>query len=136
MRKEKNILWVDRWKKYVWLSYIQSSTNIILPIWNISNDWSLFFSLWDVLNRYNIKKIVVWYPREQEDIKESIDNFLKQINYIVEEDISIIKINEDYTSVEAWAVIWEFKKTTWEDTVAAMKILERYQNLKDNDSWL
>jgi RNase H-fold protein (predicted Holliday junction resolvase) len=40
--------------------------------------------------------------------------------------MKIVKIDEDYTSVQASAETWDFDKKAWkEDTIAAMKILER-----------
>jgi RNase H-fold protein (predicted Holliday junction resolvase) len=42
--------------------------------------------------------------------------------------MEIIKVDEDYTSVEANATTWNFqKKPGEEDTIAAMKILERFE---------
>lgn len=128
MRKEKNILAIDWWTKYLWLAYVKQDTNVVIPIWSLMNDWGLFFSIWDILTRYGIKKIVVWYPDWQENIQKRIDEFVNQLQYIVDEEIEIERVDEHYSSVQAWAVDGHFEKDEKQDTLAAMKILETYIN--------
>lgn len=124
----KNLLAVDWWKKYVWLAYQNVWTEVIFPIWFLQNDPSLFFNFWDIISRYNIWTILVWYPKNQEDIKKKIDDFISQIEFIINDDVKIKKVNEDYSSVQAKYTVWEYKKNETTDTVAAMKILQNYLN--------
>lgn len=127
MNKVNNILWVDWGSKYIWLAYISDGTTVINPIWSLMNDGNLFFSIWDVLTRYKIKKIIIGYPKNEEEIQKKIDNFIEQLKFIVLDEVKIEKIDEDYTSIEAWAVTWDFKKNEAEDTLSAIKILERWR---------
>ncbi len=127
-----NILWIDYWTKYIWLAKKDTKHWLIIPVWYIRNDWSTIFELVNIIYQYNITKIVIWYPQRQKDMQEKIDNFIKEIKLSCS-DIKILKIDEDYTSVEANVVTWNFNKKPWEeDTISAMKILERYEILKNN----
>lgn len=128
IKRMNNVMAIDWWTKYIWIAYVQDWSKVILPIWNLLNDWSIYYNIWDVIARYHIKKIIVWYPQNQEDVQKSIDDFISWLKFIIFEDIEIERFDEDYTSVEAGAVTWEFKKNEKEDTIAAMKILERYVN--------
>ena len=54
---------------------------------------------------------------------------MNSLNYIIEKDeITIETIEEDYTSVESWEIISNFKKNEKTDTISAMLILERWKN--------
>jgi RNase H-fold protein (predicted Holliday junction resolvase) len=121
-----NILWIDYGTKYIWLAKKDTRHNVIMPIGYIQNNSSTLYDLANIIQQYFIKKIVIWYPTRQKDIQQKIDNFIKELSFVVP-DIPIEKIDEDYTSVEAGAIMWDFSKNKWkEDTIAAMKILERY----------
>lgn len=134
MKKENSILAIDWGSKYIWIAYKYDWTDVIMPIWYLMNDWAFFFSFSDILARYNVKKIVVWYPADQEDIQARIDNFIWQVSLFISEDVEILKENEDYSSTQAWEILWTFRKTESSDTIAAMKILENYsKNLKNLD---
>ena len=123
-----NILWIDYGTKYIWLAKKDTKHNVIIPVGYIQNDGWTMFELSNIIEQYNIKKIVIWWPTKQKDMQEKIDKFIKELN-IIYPDMKIIKIDEDYTSVEANATTWNFKKKAWEeDTIAAMKILERYNS--------
>ena len=122
-----NILGIDYWTKYIWLAKKDTKFDVIMPVWYIQNDWWTMFELSNIIEQYQIKKIIIWWPKRQKDMQERIDRFIKEIK-IVYFDMDIEKIDEDYTSVEANATTWNFKKKWWEeDTIAAMKILERYK---------
>ena len=60
---------------------------------------------------------------------------MNSLNYIIEKDeITIEVIEEDYTSVESWEIVSNFKKNETTDTISAMLILERRKNKqKSND---
>ncbi len=90
-----------------------------------------YFNIADIIARYNIKTIVMWWPNTQKDIQAKIQEFIKSLNYIIEHDeIKIETINEDYTSVQSWEIMSNFKKNAAEDTISAMIILERWKNSK------
>lgn len=130
--KIENILWVDRWSKYIWLAYSQVENKVSFPLWYLLNDSMIYFNIADIIQRYNIKKIILWRPTKQKDIQEKINNFIKNLEYIIDKKkISIEKIDENYTSVQSGEIISNFKKNVAEDTVSAMLILERRQNPKN-----
>lgn len=120
-----NILSVDRWTKYLWVAYRNERGKNIAPVWSLMNDKSLFFNIGDILQRYRITKLVIWYPKNHKDLQESIDKFIEQVLFI-DRDIEIVKTDEEYSSVQAAAMTWKYEKSTEEDTIAAMKILEEY----------
>ena len=83
----------------------------------------------NVIQRYHVKTIVLWRPSKQKDIQEKITKFMTSLNYIIEKDeITIETIEEDYTSVESWEIVSNFKKNETTDTISAMLILERWKN--------
>ena len=130
-RVEPAILWIDRWSKYIWLAYTHNSNDIIFPVWYIINDQMTYFHIADLIQRYHVKTIVLWRPSKQKDIQEKITKFMTSLNYIIEKDeITIETIDEDYTSVESWELVSNFKKNETTDTISAMLILERWKNKK------
>lgn len=129
MKKVSNILWIDWGYKYIWFAYVNEWGNVVMPIWYLINDGNMFFNLWDILQRYNVKHIVIWYPSKQEDIQQEIDKFVVQVKMIAEQWVEIERVDEDYTSVEAGAITWEHQKNSSTDTLAAMTILERWVKL-------
>ncbi len=123
-----NILWIDYWTKYIWLAKKDTKHNVIIPVGYIQNDGNTMFELANIIQQYNIKKIVIWYPQREKSMQEKIDKFIKELSFVYP-DMEVIKVDEDYTSVEANATTWNFQKKPWEeDTIAAMKILERFNN--------
>ena len=128
-RVEPAILWIDRWSKYTWLAYAHESNDIIFPVWYMINDQMIYFHIADLIQRYRVKTIVIWWPSKQKDIQEKITKFMNSLNYIIEKDeITIETIEEDYTSVESWEIVSNFKKNETTDTISAMLILERWKN--------
>jgi RNase H-fold protein (predicted Holliday junction resolvase) len=120
-----NILGVDRWTKYIGFAYWNEKSNMVMPIWYLMNDKSLLFNVWDVLSRYQIAQIVVWYPKQHKVTQKKIDEFLKNIEY-VDRDIVCTRVDEEYSSVQASAATWTYVKDEKEDTLAAIIILEWY----------
>lgn len=120
-----NILWVDYGTKYIGLAYWNERNNMVTPVGSMSNDESLFFNIADILQRYHIETIVIGYPKQHKHLQAKIDDFLEQILFI-EHEMKMIRWDEEYTSVEAWARTGDFTKNTAEDTVASIIILERY----------
>lgn len=118
-------LWIDYGTKYIWLAKKDKKNNFIMPIGYINNDAGTIYELANIVERYKITDIAIWRPSKQKNIQEKIDKFIKEMKFVYP-DIKIEKVNEDYTSVEASALTWKFDRDKWrEDTIAAMKILER-----------
>ena len=129
MKKVKNILWIDWGTKYVWMAYIVENTSLVMPIGYIINDGSMYYNIWEIISRYNIFRIIVWYPKKQKDIQEEIDEFINQLIKMVPIEIQIDRFDEDYTSVQASATTWNYKKDASSDTLAAMHILEGWMKV-------
>lgn len=128
-RVEPAILWIDRWSKYIGLAYAHQSNDIIFPVGYMLNDQMIYFHIADLIKRYNVKRIVLWRPTKQKDVQEKIMKFMNSLNYIIEKDEILIEtVDEDYTSVESWEIISNFKKNEKTDTISAMLILERWKN--------
>ena len=128
-RVEPAILGIDWWSKYIWLAYTHLSNDIIFPVWYMINDQMIYFHIADLIQRYHIKTIVIWWPSRQKDIQDKITKFMNSLNYIIEKDeITIETIEEDYTSVESGEIVSNFKKNETTDTISAMLILERWKN--------
>lgn len=124
--RQQNILWIDRWSKYIWLAYSPFDSDISFPIWYLMNDQMIYFNIGDIIQRHNIRKIIIWRPKKQVNIQEKIKDFMKNLEYIIDtKRIEINTVEEDYTSVQSWEIVSNFKKNVAEDTVSAMLILER-----------
>ncbi len=120
----KNILGIDWWSKYIWTAYWNSSANIVMPIWYLQNDPSLFFNLGDIISRYNIGSIVVGLPKDKK-VKSQVEEFIKWLKFVAGE-IPVEIEDEEYSSVEADAQKLHMQKDHMTDTLAAMVILQRY----------
>ena len=72
------------------------------------------------------KLILVGYPKD-EGMRAKIDKFIQTL-LIMDSELEIIKIDENYTSVQAQAITGEVKKHVAHDTLAAMELINRYQN--------
>lgn len=95
------------------------------------NDQMIYFHIADLIQRHKVKTIVLGRPNKQKYIQEKITQFTNSLNYIIEKDeITIETVEEDYTSVESWEIISNFKKNEATDTVSAMLILERWKKSK------
>ena len=128
-RVEPAILGIDRWSKYIWLAYTHLSNDIIFPVWYMINDQMIYFHIADLIQRYHVKTIVIWRPSRQKDIQDKITKFMNSLNYIIEKDeITIETIEEDYTIVESWEIVSNFKKNETTDTISELLILERWKN--------
>lgn len=127
-----NIMAMDRWKKYIGCAYQNVRANMIMPIGYLMNDQTFYYNISDVLARYAIKKIIIGYPKHHEDAQKAIDVMIERL-LLIDEKLTIEKVDEEYTSVQSWETTWDFTKNIAEDTVAAMHILETYlKNEKNN----
>ncbi len=131
----KNILGVDRWTKYIGFAYRNEKSNMIMPIGYLMNDDSLFFNVGELIGRYFIGTVAIGWPKQHKDSQEAIDVFIENILFI-EHDLEIKKVNEEYTTVQAWATNNNFNKNEAEDSIAAMHLLEYYmQSRTDWSLW-
>jgi len=130
--QQKSTLAIDRGSKYIWLAYQQHWSTVIFPIGYIFNDKMMYFSLSEIFFKHNISTIVIGMPARQKDIQAKIQAFIKSLETIIDKDkVNIQTVDEDYTSVQAWEIVSNFKKNVAEDTVSAMLILERRNALQD-----
>lgn len=127
--KRTNILAIDRGTKYIGLAYWNERSDMTMPIGTLYNDASLIFDLGQALERYFIGTVVVWYPKQHTGMQAKIDTFIEQLA-LINADLKIKRVNEEYTSVQAAATLWNQKKTLAEDMVAAMHILDYYLQTK------
>jgi RNase H-fold protein (predicted Holliday junction resolvase) len=110
---------------------------IVFPVGYLMNDQVIFFHLGELIQKYSIKTIVLGRPSKQRDIQEKIEKFMTNLSFIIgQEDITIEKMEEDYSSVEAGDIISNthkdieaFKKNPLEDTISAMIILDRWNTV-------
>ena len=88
-----------------------------------------YYYIADLIQRYHIRKIILGWPKKQKDVQEKISKFMESLNYIIENQrIEIITVGEDYSSVQSWEIVSDFKKNATTDTISAMIILERRKN--------
>lgn len=121
-----SILAIDRWRKRLWVAYVRWKDHIIFPVWSVDNDKDCIYSMAHIVAQHNIQHIIIWYPKQEVYLQKAIDAFITQLTYVISPECTIEKVDEEYSSVQAWAVLWNFKKTAAEDTLAAVKILEEY----------
>jgi RNase H-fold protein (predicted Holliday junction resolvase) len=126
MKRDTNIIGIDRGSKYIGLAYMSLENRIPMPIGYILNDHMTMPTLADTVARYRAQGIVVGYPQRQKDIQDKIQAFVKSLTYVIPSDVAIEYIDEDYSSVQAGEMISDFKKNAASDTVSAMLILERW----------
>lgn len=126
MKRDTNIIGIDRWSKYIWLAYMSLENRIPMPIGYILNDHMTMPTLADAVARYHAQGIVVGYPQRQKDIQAKIEAFVKSLSYVISSKVAIEYIDEDYSSVQAGEMISDFKKNAASDTVSAMLILDRW----------
>jgi RNase H-fold protein (predicted Holliday junction resolvase) len=132
--KSNNVLWIDRWSKYIWVAYGPIDQDVIFPVGYVMNDQMAYFNIADIIQRHHIRKIVLGRPWKQEDIQLRIKEFIQSLWYIIDtKKIPVELVNEDYSSVESWEIVSNFKKNVAEDTVSAMVILERRRKQKNDD---
>lgn len=127
--KKANALGIDRGSKYIGLAYSWlDNSEIVFPIGYIMNDEMTYYYIADLIQRYHIKKIILWWPSKQEYIQEKITKFIHSLNYLIEnKKIEILTIEEDYSSVQSGEIVSNFKKNATTDTISAMLILERWK---------
>lgn len=121
--KRDNILAVDRWKKYIGLAYYNHRSQMTMPLGTLMNDQSLMFNMWWVIERYFIGTVVVGRPKQHKEHQQHITALLEKLLF-VEPNLRIVKWDEEYSSVQAAEKLGAVGKVPWEDSIAAMVILE------------
>ena len=136
-RTKKWILGIDWGSKYVGVAYMWEGSSVVFPVGYLMNDQVIFFHIGELIQKYSIKTIVIGRPSKQKDIQEKIEKFMQNLSFIIgQEEIEIVKMEEDYSSVEAGEIISNthkdieaFKKNPLEDTISSMIILERWYQI-------
>lgn len=116
------ILAIDRWSKIIWLSMC-GPDRVPMPIWAMDNDTDFLIKLTDIIISRGVDKIVIWRPKNEIN-RNKIDKFLKEVGFVF--GWEVIKIDEDYTSIQAKNLTLSPKKSLANDVVASMIILQRY----------
>ena len=120
---QKNILSIDYGTKQIGLAYCNHES-IPLPIGNIDNDGDMWFTLMGNIAQHSSQIILVGFPKH-EGMRIHIDKFIKTLQ-IMDNTLEIIRIDENYTSVQAQAITGEVGKHIAHDTLAAIEIINRY----------
>lgn len=125
MKQKSSLLALDRGKKYIGCAYALEGTSIVFPIGYILNDASVFAAISEQIVRYRVKHIIIGLPSDPW-AKGQIDYFQSSLAKAISDDIAIELFDENYTSVQAGDRVNNYQKSSAEDTVAAMVILENY----------
>lgn len=120
---KKKILSIDYGTKQIGLAYCNHE-DIPLPMGNIDNDGDMRFTLMGIIAQHQSKIILVGYPKH-EGMRIHIDKFIKTL-LVMDSELEIIRIDENYSSVQAQAITWETGKHIAHDTLAAIEIMNRY----------
>ena len=127
MNRPKYIMWIDRGSRYIGLARMAEGETTPMPVGYIENDAMAYYTIAEHIVRYKVSTIVVWYPKRQEDVQKKIDKFIRDLTFIIDaEKTQIVKMDEDYSTVEAGEIVSNFKKNVASDTVSAMVILDRW----------
>ena len=121
------IMAIDWGRKRMGLAYMNDIHGIIFPLWSLDNNADVLYSIAHFVMQHKATKILVGYPSQQAWVQKSIDNFIKQLSFVISPDCPIVKVNEDYSSIQANAMIWVYKKTAEEDSLAAVCLLEEWK---------
>ena len=133
--KISHALGIDRGSKYIGLAYTPLNADVVFPIGYVMNDAMTYYYMADLIQRYHIRKIVLWWPQKQKDIQEHITKFMESLNYIIENQrIEIETVDEDFSSVQSGEIVSDFKKNATTDTISAMIILERRKQSKKSEN--
>lgn len=95
-----------------------------LPIGNIENDGDMRFTLMGIVAQKRCKIVLVGYPKDAW-MRLKIDQFIKTL-HVLDSELNIIRIDEDYSSVQAQVITGETGKNIAHDTLSAMELITRY----------
>lgn len=125
------VLAIDRWQRHIGLAR-ENNSNIISPLWQLENNQTLLFDLAGIIAQHHIKTVVVWRPNKQKNIQQKIKKFVTSLQTVIDPEISIDYANEDYSSVQAGALINDYNKHPSTDSLAACIILENWNKQTQN----
>ncbi len=125
----KVILSIDFGTKQ-WGLALRKPWSIPIPVGNIANDGDLWFSLMGLIAEHRVQIILIGYPKNLV-IRAHIDQAIKTLE-MMDDTLEIIRVDENYTSVQAQAITGETGKHIAHDTLAAIEILNRYLQEKNS----
>ncbi|HNG97604.1 MAG TPA: Holliday junction resolvase RuvX [Candidatus Absconditabacterales bacterium] len=99
--------------------------SIPLPLGNIDNNGMMRFSLMGLIGERRPTTILIGYPKH-ELMRSHIDHFIKTLQTMYEG--TILRIDENYTSIQAQARTGVSGKHSAHDTLSAMELIERFIN--------
>ncbi len=127
VKKTSRIFGIDWGSKYIGIADMEDDNRIPMPVWYLPNDNMFFYALSDYLVKYNVFKVIVWYPEWNEKLEEKVSKFIQNIEMLVDPaKTTVEKIDENYTSVEAGEIMSDYRKNEKTDTIAAMVILQKW----------
>lgn len=114
---------MDRGSKYLGIAYRNRRSDMVIPVGYLMNDESLLFHLGGILQRYAITDLVVGFPKQHKEAQKAIKELIQQM-LLMNEDLDVHLVDEEYSSVVAGAKKDSFQKDEQEDTLVAMLLLE------------
>jgi len=106
---------------------------IPLPLGYVTNTPDLYPNLASLVMEKSVSTIIVGYPERNKAMTTQIDKFIINLGYSVDSSIPIIRVDEHFSSVQAsdltTITTGSYRKDISQDTVSAMVILERWQQL-------
>ena len=84
-----------------------------------------------IIAEHKVHIILVGFPKN-EMMQIKINQFIKTLGMMFEGEI--IRIDENYSSVQAQAITWSIGKHVANDTLSAMELISRYLN--NTELWI
>jgi RNase H-fold protein (predicted Holliday junction resolvase) len=91
----------------------------------MAQDDMVLYALANIIAQRGVQCVVIGYPSEAGFVQRSIDKFVSALQCVVAPEVVVVRVNEDYSSVEANAIVGVYRKTPAEDSLAAGVLLER-----------
>lgn len=92
----------------------------------MQQDDMVLYALANIIAQRGVTQIVIGYPSEIGFVQSNIDKFVSALQCVIAPEVVITRVNEDYSSVEANAIVDVYKKIPAEDSLAAGILLERW----------
>jgi RNase H-fold protein (predicted Holliday junction resolvase) len=127
-KRNGGTLGIDWGKKHIGLAFVGDQTDVIFPLGTMTQDDMVLYALANIVAQRGVQHIVVGYPSEEGFVQRSIDRFVSALQCVVSPDVVIVRVNEDYSSVEANAIVGVYRKIPAEDSLAAGVLLERWMH--------
>ncbi len=123
------LLWIDRGTKKIGLARWAKNTNITFPLWFILNDEHTIETISKFIISYEIDTVIYWFVQNKRMRHQLIacrDQLLQ-----IHPTLKRIGSNEAYTSIQA-DILLQISNHPWQDSVAAMYILDNYIESLEN----